>query len=59
MGLLGFMFVASKAGSKLIKSKKIKIYLLDILTSFMSSFLFALIVYLFISGTNDKGTILL
>ena len=59
LGLLGLIFVASKKGSKLIKSKKIKIHLLDILISFMSGFLFALIVYLFISGANDKGTILL
>ena len=56
LGLLGFMFVASKTGSKLIKSKKIKIHLLDILTSFMGGFLFAIVVYLFVSGANDKET---
>ena len=56
LGLLGLIFVASKKGSKLIKSKKIKIHLLDILTSFMGGFLFAIVVYLFVSGANDKET---
>ena len=48
------MMVSNKK-NKIIKNKNIKEYLLDILTAYIGGFLFVIIVYLFVSGTNDKG----
>ena len=54
--LLAISFVASKPGNKLIKNKKNKIHLLDILSSYMGGFLLVIIVYLFVSASNGKET---
>ena len=48
------MMVSNKK-NKIIKNKNTKEYLLDILTAYIGGFLFVIIVYLFVSGTNDKG----
>ena len=51
----GKRLVLSKFGNKLIKNKKTKEHLLDILTAFMGGFLFVLLVWLFYSGAKDEG----
>ena len=56
LSLLSISFVVSKPGNKLIKNKKNKIYLLDILSSYMGGFLLVIIVYLFVSASNGKET---
>ena len=54
--LLAISFVVSIPGNKLIKNKKNKIHLLDILSSYMGGFLLVIIVYLFVSASNGKET---
>jgi glycerol uptake facilitator-like aquaporin len=49
------MMMASNLKKKIIKNKKIKEHILDILMAYIGGFLFVIIVYLFVSGTNDKG----
>jgi hypothetical protein len=44
-----------KFKKKIIKNKKTKKYILDILAAYIGGFLFIIIVYMFVSGTNDKG----
>ena len=56
LSLLAISFVTSKPGNKLIKNKKNKIHLLDILSSYVGGFLLAIIVYLFVSASNGKET---
>ena len=56
LSLLVISFVTSKPGNKLIKNKKNKIHLLDILSSYMGGFLLVIIVYLFVSASNGKET---
>ena len=54
LSLLAISFVVSKPGNKLIKNKKNKTHLLDILSSYMGGFLLVIIVYLFVSASNGK-----
>ena len=54
--LLAISFVASNPGNKLIKNKKNKIHLLDVLSSYMGGFLLVIAVYLFVSASNGKET---
>ena len=56
LSLLSVSFVASRPGNKLIKNKKNKIHLLDVLSSYIGGFLFVIIVYLFVSVSNGKET---
>ena len=53
--LLLFMVMAANPGNTLIKNKKTKEHLLDILTAFMGGFLFVLLVWFFYSGAKDEG----
>ncbi len=55
MCLLLSMILFSNSKNKIIRNKKTKEHILDILTAYMGGFLFVIIVYLFVSGTNDKG----
>ena len=56
LSLLSVSFVASRPGNKLIKNKKNKTHLLDILSSYMGGFLLVIVVYLFVSASNGKET---
>ena len=56
LSLLSVSFVASRPGNKLIKNKKNKVHLLDVLSSYIGGFLFVIIVYLFVSVSNGKET---
>jgi hypothetical protein len=56
LSLLAISFVVSKPGNKLIKNKKNKTHLLDVLSSYMGGFLLVIIVYLFVSASNGKET---
>ena len=47
--------MVSNHKKKIIKDKNTKEHILDILTAYIGGFLFVIIVYLFVSGTNDKG----
>ncbi len=49
------MTMVSNSKNKIIKNKKTKEHILDILTAYLGGSLFVIIVYLFVSGTNDKG----
>ena len=49
------MMMTANPGNTLIKNKKTKEHLLDILTAFMGGFLFVLLVWLFYSGAKDEG----
>jgi hypothetical protein len=55
LSLLLFIIVAANPGNNLIKNKKTKEHLLDILTAFMGGFFFVLMVWLFYSGAKDEG----
>ena len=55
MCLLLFMMMTANPGNTLIKNKKTKEHLLDILTAFMGGFLFVFLVWLFYSGAKDEG----
>ena len=56
LSLLAISFVVSRPGNKLIKNKKNKTHLLDVLSSYMGGFLLVIIVYLFVSASNGKET---
>ena len=56
LSLLSISFAVSRPGNKFIKNKKNKIHLLDILSSYLGGFLLVIIVYLFVSASNDKET---
>ena len=53
--LLLFVIITSNSKNKIIRNKKNKKHILDILTAYLGGFLFVITVYLFVSGTNDKG----
>ena len=59
LSLLAISFVASKPGNKLIKNKKNKVYLLDILSCYMGGFLLVIIVYLFVQPLMVKKHLIL
>ena len=52
--LLLFVLIASNPENNLIKNKKTKEHLLDILTSFMGGFLFVIAMYLFESSHPER-----
>ena len=56
LSLLAISFVVSRPGNKLIKNKKNKVHLFDVLSSYMGGFLLVIIVYLFVSASNGKET---
>ena len=49
------MMMVSNSKNKIIRNKKTKEHILNILIAYLGGFLFVIIVYLFVSGTNDKG----
>ena len=55
ISLLLFIMLISSSNKKIIKNKRNKEHILDILTAYIGGFVFVIIVYLFVSGTNDKG----
>ena len=59
LSLFAISFVVSRPGNKLIKNKKNKTHLLDVLSSYMGGFLLVIIVYLFVSASNGKEHLIL
>ena len=55
ISLFLLIIVISSLKIQIIKDKKIKEHMLNILTAYIGGFLFVITVYLFVSGTNDKG----
>ena len=49
------MMMAANPGNNLIKNKKTKEYLLDLLTAYMGGFLFVVVVRLFESGAEERS----